>query len=414
MSLTARVVIAVVAGLALGLLSRTFGEPATRVVGWLEPIGTIWVNAIRMVVIPLVVAILITAVADAGDVRRIGKLGVRAVALFLLLLSVTGLVVALLSPPLFAGLDIDPAATARMREAAAEVPAGLSASASARDFLLSLVPANPIRAAADGAMLPVLIFSLLFGLAVVRVGSEGGNVVLRFFRGLRDTTFVLIKWILAVAPVGVFVLGLSLGNRVGGDAIGAIGFYLGLVIVLHVVTGMALYALAVFGGRVPLRDFARGVAPAQAVAFSTRSSYASLPALIEGAERTLRLPSDITGFVLPLAVAVFRLTSPIYWTLGALLVARLYGVEMGPAQVGIVAAAAVLLNAATPGIPSGGLLIQAPVYLAVGLPVEGIGLLIAIDAVPDMFKTAFNVTADMTVAVILARPSAARVAFQET
>jgi Na+/H+-dicarboxylate symporter len=164
---------------------------------------------------------------------------------------------------------------------------------------------------------------------------------------------------------------------------------------------------------VPLRLFARGVAPAQAVAFSSRSSYASLPALIEGAERTLRLPPEITGFVLPLAVAVFRLTSPIYWTLGALLIAQLYGIEMGPAQVGTVAAASVLLNAATPGIPSGGLLIQAPVYLAVGLPVEGIGLLIAIDAVPDMFKTAFNVTADMAVAVILARPTASSAPLME-
>jgi Na+/H+-dicarboxylate symporter len=111
----------------------------------------------------------------------------------------------------------------------------------------------------------------------------------------------------------------------------------------------------------------------------------------------------MSGFVLPLAVATFKLTSPIYWTVGAIFIARLYGIELAPAQIATMAGAAVLLNAATPGIPSGGLFIQAPVYVAIGVPVEGIGLLIAVDAIPDMFKTAYNVTADMVVAVILSR-----------
>jgi Na+/H+-dicarboxylate symporter len=269
--------------------------------------------------------------------------------------------------------------------------------------VLSLIPANVFRAAADGAMLPFLIFTVLFAVALTRIDEPTREPAYRFFRAVRAVMYVIIGWVLAAAPIGVFALGFTMSLRVGGQAFGAIGYYLGLVIVLHIVGGIALYALAVIGGRVPLRTFARAVAPAQVVALSTRSSLASLPALLDGAERTLRLPRDVIGFVLPLAVAMFKLTSPIYWTLGGLLVAQLYGIDITVTMIATLALSAVLLNPATPGIPSGGLLIQAPIYLSVGLPVEGIGLLIAVDAIPDMFKTAFNVTADMAVAVIVTR-----------
>ncbi len=402
MSLTTRVLLALVVGIALGLAVRD-NQPALAVVAWIEPIGTIWINAIRMVVIPLVFSILVTGVGVVSDARRIGRLGAQSLALFFLLLSTMAVATALVAPPLFSGLDIDPAATALLRTSVAEIPEGMSASASVRELLLSLIPANPIRAAADGAMLPVFVFALLFAFAVSRIAPEPGDTIFRFFKGIRDAIYVLIGWILAVAPIGVFALGLALGSRVGGEAVGALGYYVVVVIVLHVVSGALLYWLASYVGKVPVRQFARAVAPAQTVALSTRSSFASLPALVEGAERVLRLPAEVTGFVIPLAVSTFRLTSPIYWTVGALLVARLYGIELGPAQIATMAASAVLLNPATPGIPSGGLFIQAPVYMAIGLPVEGIGLLIAVDAIPDMLKTAFNVTADLACATILAR-----------
>jgi len=175
------------------------------------------------------------------------------------------------------------------------------------------------------------------------------------------------------------------------------------VIVLHAVTGAGLYLLAVIGGRVSLAQFARAAFPAQAVAFTSRSSLAALPVMVEGARDQLHLPAEVTGFVLPLAVSTFKLSSPIYWTLGALFVGKLYGIDLAPAQLVSVGAAAIALNAATPGFPSGGLLIQAPLYPSIGLPVEGLGILIAIDAIPDMFKTAFIVTADLAVATVLAR-----------
>jgi Na+/H+-dicarboxylate symporter len=402
MSLTTRVLTGLGAGLIAGLAFRGTGIGADAA-AWIEPIGTIWINALRMTILPLVVSLLVVAVVDVGDPRHIGRLSAQSFALFITMLSVLAIATALSGPALYSLLDAFATSAAELPPSSTDIPRDISAAGSAREFLLTIVPSNPIRAAADGALLPVLVFAMLLGLALSRTPAESRNTVVSFFRGLRDATFVLIGWVLALAPIGVFALGFNTTARLGGSALGAIGYYIGLVFITHAVAGGALYALAVYGGRTPLKLFARGVAPAQAVALGSRSSLASLPALIDGAERTLRLPADVTGVVLPLAVGTFKLTSPIYWTLGAMLVARLYGIELGTSEIAIVAGASVLLNAATPGIPSGGLLIQAPVYQAVGLPLEGIGLLIAIDVVPDMFKTAFNVTADMAVAVIVAR-----------
>ena len=402
MSLTSRVVIGLLVGMGAGLLLRDTATGAAAVV-WLDVVGALWINAIRMTILPLILSLLIVAIVDLGDVRRLGTLGVRSVALFLILLTTLAILTAVSAPALYSLLVLDPAATAQLRASVGDIPEGIGAAASVRDFVQSLVPPNVFRAAADGAMLPFLVFTVLFAVALARLDPMLREPVLRFFQAVRAAMFVLIGWVLAVAPIGVFALGFGTALRVGGQAFGAIGYYLALVVVLHIISGVGLYALAVLGGRVPLRTFARAVAPAQAVALSSRSSYASLPALLDGAERILRLPSDVSGFVLPLAVATFKLTSPIYWTLGGLLVAQLYGIEISATMIATLAATSVLLNATTPGIPSGGLLIQAPIYAAVGLPLEGIGLLIAIDAIPDMFKTAFNVTADMAVAVIVAR-----------
>src|SRR5690606_4886046 len=171
------------------------------------------------------------------------------------------------------------------------------------------------------------------------------------------------------------------------------------------VTGalVALYPATAYFARIPIRDFARGCAPAQAVGFSTRSSLAALPALIEGAKQPLRLPAAVTGLALPAAVSIFKFASPIVRLTGTLFVARLYGIELSGLQLVAIAAAVGVLSFYSPGIPSGGLFVMTPLYLEFGLPVEGIGLLIALDLVPDMFITAANVTANMTVAGILAR-----------
>jgi len=385
---------ALVAGILLGAIPRLHQAALD-----LEPLGTLWMNGLRMTVLPLIVSLLVVGVVSATSAAQVGKLGARAFGLFLAMLIAAGLFTALIAPWAFEFLPADPEGAARLRAGARLEPT--TADLSFVAWVLSLVPTNPVKAVADNATLPTLVFTLLFAFALARLEPALKAPALRVFESVSQAMLVMVKWVLALAPVGVFALAFVLGAKLGAtDAGKALAYYVGLVIVLHIITGALLYAVAVTAGRMPLGEFARGVFPSQAVAFTTRSSLASLPALVEGG-RQLRLSPEATGFVLPLAVASFKLTSPIYWTLGAMCVARIYGIELAPTALLQVALFAVLLNAATPGIPSGGLLIQAPLYADIGLPVEALGILIAIDTIPDMFKTALNVTADMTVAVIL-------------
>lgn len=389
-------------GLALGMLLSQDATPSALTAGLLsslDVIGTAWINAVRMTVIPLVVPLLIVGVAGGEDLRATGSIGAKAFGWMLLLLAACALFSTVVSTLWFESLVLDPAATARLRESAKiDVP---SADAlSLRTFILSLIPLNPIKAAADGTLLPVVLFTLLYAFALGRVTDGPRTAQLDFFRGMADTMLVVVRWILALGGIGIFALATVLGQKLGTNVLGAIGFYFMVNIALHLVATAAIYLIVALSGRVSVRDFARAMVPASVVGMGTRSSLASLPAMVKGATDVLRLPPSATGFVLPLCASVFKLTSAIYWVVGALFIAKLYGLELSTANLALVAVSSVVLNFSTPGIPSGGMLLQVPLYTSIGLPVEGIGILIALDTLPDMFKTLLNVTSDVFVAVM--------------
>ncbi len=391
------------AGLAVGMLLEagvTSESTSAKLVAFIEPIGTLWINAIRTTVIPLVVPLLIVGVAGGDDLRAVGSLGVKSFAVFLAMLVACALATALIAPQLFGQLQLDPASTSGLR-ATAHIDQPPFESLSVRGWLLSLVPVNVIGAAASGALLPVVLFTLVYSFALSGLPVETRTSHVAFFRAMSDVMLTVVRWVLALAPVGIFAVAVTMGQKLGAAVIGAIGFYMVVVILLHVVAIAALYVAVAISGKAKVGEFAKALLPAQIVGFGTRSSLASLPALVQGASEQLRLPSSVIAFVLPLAVSVFKLTSAIYWIVGALFISKLYGVELSAADIALVGGASVLLNFSTPGIPSGGMLLQLPVYAAIELPVEGIGILIALDTVPDMFKTALNVTADMATAVLV-------------
>lgn len=408
MSLTTRVLVGLVAGLVAGVALAASGSAALpAVVALVEPVGALWVNAIRMTVVPLVVSLLIVGVAATPDAGAIGRLGGRAVALFFVVLAVVAGITLLVAPLLFAGLEIDAAVSASLRAAAAasagEAAAGASQLPGFADWLVSLVPANPVRAAADGAMLPLIVFALLFGLALTRTAAAPREQVVLLFRGIGDAMLVLVQWVLALAPIGVFALALPLATRMGASAAGALAYYVAVVVALSVaVILLVLYPAAVVLGRVPLRRFAQAALPAQAVAFSSRSSLAALPPLIEEAETRLRFPRPVTSFFIPLSAAVFRTGAAVAIPTGVLFVARLYGVELDAARLLAVGLVSVLLSFSVPGIPAGSIFIMAPALLSAGLPLEGLGILLGVDTIPDMFRTTANVTGHLTVGSILA------------
>jgi proton glutamate symport protein len=405
-----RVLLALVAGLAGGTAISASGTSSLEaVVAAAETVGALWVAALRMTVVPLVVSLLVASVASAADVGALRRAGGRAMLVFVALLAVSATVAALVAPALlgFAPVAADATQSPGQADLAALELArgGASQLPDLGDWLVSLVPANPVKAAADGALLPLVVFSVLFAAAVTRLRPEQRDRVVGPVEAIRDAMLVLVRWIIALAPIGVFALMLALGARMGTSGAGALGYYVILVSVLLAAQALLLYPLARLAGGVSVTRFARAALPAQAVAVSTRSSLAALPALVDGAEQVLRLPPAVAGFVLPLAVSVFKFSAPLSSVVGTLFVARLYQVDLTSLQVAFVALAAVALSFSTPGIPAGNLVVLAPVFGSLGLPLEGLGILIALDVIPDTIKTTGNVTANVAVATIVARSS---------
>jgi Na+/H+-dicarboxylate symporter len=400
-----RVLLALGAGLAGGVAIAASGsEQLLRAADAIVPIGTVWINAIRMTVIPLVVSLLITGVAGAADLRSVGRLGGRSLLTFLVLLVGMALVmmpVGVLAFRMLGENTARPALPAGAAEAAGEVAAGSAPTFSA--WLTSLIPTNPIAAAANGAMLQLILFTLIFALAIARLAPVHRDPLLAFFRGLSEAMLVIVHWVVALAPLGVFALVLPLAARGGAGVAGAVGFYVVAYSIACILGVLLLYPVVMLAARVPMSRFARAVLPAQSVAIASSSSIAALPALIDGAERVLEVPKQVSGFVVPLSVTMFKIAAPVSWTIGALFVGWFYGIPLSVGALATVAFAAIFLAFAAPGVPRGAFLMLTPLFLAIGLPAEGIGILIAVDAIPDLFATVLNVTGYMASTAIVAR-----------
>jgi len=406
MSSSARILL----GLALGLIggigfSLLDASSASKLPSMVEPIGALWVNAIRMTVIPLLMALMITAIAGQGNTGIVAQLGGKAMAWFISMIVASSFFSFLVAPPLIAMLNIDPEASRRLLESTAIANVGSNELPPFRDWLIGLIPINPIRAAADNAVLPLMIFTGLFSTALLQIGDEQREHVVAFFSAIKETMFVLIAWIMTLAPIGMFALVFPLASTLGVSAINVLGSFIVIVCALITAFTLALYPLAVYIGEIKLRDFARALAPAQIIGFSTRSSLAALPPCFTATE-TLGISNKVSGVVLPIAVTLFKFASPIGRTAGTYFVASLYGIDLTNYELFIIAAAIGLFSFYSPAIPSGGLLIMAPVYISLGLPVQGIGILIAVDLIVDMFITTANVSANVTAAAILSKKAA--------
>jgi proton glutamate symport protein len=407
MSLAIKVLIALVIGLAAGLgIASADADTASKIASGLQPVGTIWVSAIRMAIIPLVFSSLLIGVGGAPDARTVGVLGVRGFAMFLVLLVLAGLFCLAIAPPIFAQIEISPEAAESMRAAAAKAGAsaveGAKSLPSVSQWLVDLVPVNPIKAAADGALLPLIVFSIGLGAALTKVESGRRKALLDVMKAVQEACLLVMRAVITVAPVGVFALAFVLATRIGLAAAGALATYVIVVVAVTVAMGViVLYPAAVIFGKVKLGDFARAILPAQAVAFSARSSLAAFPAMLTAARGKLNLSEPVIAFLLPVMITMFRVGAVVGQLVGAMFIARLYGIELGAAAYATMTITSVATSFSVPGIPGGSIIMMVPVLLAVGLPAEGVGVLLAVDTIPDMFRTTSNVTADLAAAVIL-------------
>ena len=400
--LTGGSLIGLVVGAAIGTWVHAHPTPATSAaVAAVTPLGRLWVNALRMTIVPLIVSQIIVAIVSARG-RAVGRIGAIWLLTFTVLLIFAGLFTVSAGPSLIAYFAPPPGALASL--AASTSAASAAAPESFSTWIVRLVPENPLRAAVQDDLLPLLLFCVMFALALMRTAHEGYAVVVTLLRAVADTMVVLVAWILRAAPFGVFALSLPLAADVGAGLARVVIAFIIILCLLLVVFTAVLYPIAAFVGRVPLWRFASALLPIQAIAFSTRSSLATLPAQIEAADRQLGLPQFVSAFVVPLGVSTFKINRIISSPTKLLFLAYLYGIHLSPFQIMAFVLTMIVLSFTTLGIPSGGSSLKSlPLYVAAGIPPEAVVIFEAIDAVPDMFKTVANVTANLTVAAVVAR-----------
>jgi len=410
LSESTRVLVALGAAVAGGIAIAASGiAPLIRAADFIAPVGTLWVNAIRMTVIPLVASLLVTAVGSTGDVKSMGRIGGRTLLVFFALLAGTAMVV---MPPAAVVFRLLPQNTSvhQLPIGSTDAAGEITTAGQAQTFsnwLASLLPSNPVGAAASGAMMPLILFILLFALAIAHSPASARETLGQFFRALGDAMLLLVRWVIRMAPIGVFALVLPLAVHAGATLAGAIGFYIIGYSIACIAVTLLLYVIVSLVARLPIRRFGRAALPAQLIAFSSSSSIAALPALVESAEVRLALPERVAGFVLPLAVSTFKIGAPVSWSAGAVFVGWFYGIPLPFGSIAVIAFAAVFLSFAAPGIPRGAFIMLTPLFLTIGLPAEGIGILIAVDAIPDTFATVLNTTGNLAAAVLVA-PSVPR------
>jgi Na+/H+-dicarboxylate symporter len=325
---------------------------------------------------------------------------------FIVLLTVGALFTALAAPFVFTLFPHNPTLAAALDHAAV-LSAAQSAPVGWIDALVAIVPSNAIAAAAQSAMLPLVVFALFLGFAMTRLQAAQRTMLVGFFQAIADAMIVIVRWVLWAAPLGVFALILSVCARSGLGMLSALGVYVLVECLLYLaVTVMMLPVALMFGGE-RIRRFAAALVPAQVVALSTQSSLASLPAMLESADRRLGYPQQVTALVLPMAVSLFRLTSPVQYMTSAAFIAWAYGVDLTTAQLLAGAMLAVVISLGSVGLPGQVTFIATnlPVAQAMGLPLSPLGLMLAVDTIPDALATLGNVTADLTATSVVTRQS---------
>jgi len=406
------VLLALVAGLLLGALAQKMGdglrEPALKAA---TIVGGLWLNALKMTVIPLVVALLVNGIARGAEAARAGRIAARSVFWFVVIISGSATFGALLMPVLLRAMPLLPANAEALRAGLAAIDPGAASGTvpAVADFFATIVPANVIAAATNGDVLPLTVFAFLLGLALTRLPADRRRPVVAVFEGIADALLVIIGWVLWVAPLGVGALAFAVGSGAGAAAFAALAHYILLVSILGALVMGAGYAVAVLAGRRGLGAFAKAMIAPQAVAISTQSSLASLPAML-GASKLLGVKERVADVTLPLAVALFRATGPAM-NLGVVFyIAHWLGTDISlPHAIAAVAVGSVVSYGAVslPGQISFFTSI-APIAMAAGVPVAPLALLVAVEMLPDIFRTLGNVTMDVAVTTAVDRQVQAR------
>jgi DAACS family dicarboxylate/amino acid:cation (Na+ or H+) symporter len=401
---------ALVLGAGLGIVANLAagGAPWLDAVvrNFAQPVGQLFIRLLFMLVIPLLFSALVLGVADL-ELRHLGRLGARMLGYTVVVSGISVLIGVALVDLLGPGRGLPAAVRELGRGAAAIKPAALPAGEGFSAVVLALVPDNPVKAAANGDLIGVIVFAILFGIALSAAESDGSKRLRDVLQGLYDVSMKLVEGVLKLAPVGVAALMFVMTARLGPAVIRPIAAYVGVVVLGLAIHLFIVYSLSVrfFGGMSPRRFFS-GSRLAMVTAFSTASSSATLPTALRVAEENLGLPRHVARFVLTAGSAMNQNGSALFEGVTVLFIAQVYGVELSLAQQTVAAAICVLAGIGTAGIPAASLPFVAMILGVLGVPPEGIGLVIGVDRLLDMCRTTVNVVGDLAAAVYVARGEA--------
>ena len=390
-------------GISLGALLQWLALPqdhlfnAVVLNGFIDGGGRIFIALLKMLVVPLVFVSLVCGAASLGDTGSVGRLGGKTIGLYLVTTAVAvslAMLIALTTDPGLGGESASGMASASTFEP--------KTAPSVKDTFVNVVPSNPIAAMADGKMLQVILFALLFGLALSKAGASGEKLR-GFFSDLNDVMMRLISMIIALTPIGVFCLMTQLGATLGLAEIAKVAMYFATIVIALLVHASLVYPLLLktLTGLNPL-VFLRKMREALLVAFSTSSSGATLPVTLRTVEHKLGVQNNVASFAVPLGATINMDGTAIMQGVATVFIAQFYGIDLGLSALLTVVLTATLASIGTAAVPGVGLITLTLVLDQVGLPVEGIALIIGVDRLLDMLRTAVNVTGDATVATIVA------------
>ncbi len=396
LNLTTKIIAALVLGAIVGLILNLAAPNMFNALNTylFVPVGQIFLSLIKMLVVPLVFFSIVLGTAGLGDPQKLGRIGLKTIIYFLATTSIAiiiGLVLAAVIQPGSAG-EFDTAGAEFTAEEAPPVS----------ETLMNIIPTNPINAMATGNMLQLIVFAVFVGLALTALGAKTKGIFSLVEQG-NNIMMYLVGLVMKFAPYGTFALIATAIGTQGWDAIVAMGSYM-----LVVLAALLLHSLLTYGGTVAFLAkkspvwFFKKFAPAMGVAFSTSSSNATLPVSMEIAQRDLKVPEPISSFVQPLGATINMDGTAIMQGVATMFIAQAYGIDLSFSELVTVVLTAVLASIGTAGVPGVGLIMLAMVLSSVGLPVEGIGLIIGIDRLLDMTRTAVNITGDAACAVYVA------------
>ena len=393
MNLSVKIFIALVLSVVVGLIA---GEEALPFINWwIAPIGTMFINLIKMVIVPIVFTSLVVGMTSLGDIDKLGRIGVKTLALYLVTTAIAiviGFGVAAIFHPGI-GLTVPGDATVSVKEAP-----------SIMQVLVAMIPTSPVNAMAKADILPIIIFALFVGVGILKVGGERAGVLIKFFDAAAEVCYKIIGMVMEFAPIGVFALLLPVVAKNGPAVLLPLLSVIGCVAIGSVIHAVAVYSMLarVWGGLSPITFF-RGMSEAMLIAFTTCSSAATLPINMKNCEEKLGASREVASFVLPLGATINMDGTALYMGVCSLFIANVFGVDLTAGQMMMIVLTGTLASIGTAGVPGAGLIMLAMVLQSVGLPIEGLALVAGIDRILDMFRTCLNITGDAAVTVVMDR-----------